>query len=246
MSTPTALLSLWNGVEERRIAEYDRWHTLEHVPERVWVPGFVSGTRYVGEAPGQTRYFTLYELESLDCLDSPAYQDLVAHPSPWSASMRLSMRDFLRKTGNVVASAGSVQGAVLAAVRMVWLGAPGAAPDWPAFAAGLLADGAPACMSRVRIQQVVAAGAQAIANHDEAPAGEEFLCLAESSDAAALDALADCVTRRLDALAPSRRPGWVWHSRYRFACRVDHADVAAATRPAPRLDLMPPGALSPA
>ncbi|MBP7566422.1 MAG: hypothetical protein KA795_10460 [Burkholderiaceae bacterium] len=246
MSTPTALLSLWNGVDAQRIPEYDRWHTLEHVPERVWVPGFVSGTRYVGESPGQTRYFTLYELGSLDCLDSPAYQDLVSHPSPWSASMRLSMRDFLRKTGNVVASAGSVQGAVLAVVRMVWSDVSGAAPDWHAFAAGLLADGAPACMSRVRIQQVVAAGAQAMANQDDAPAGMEYLCLTESSDAAALDALVACVTRRLDALAPSRRPDWVRHSRYRFACRVDHSDVAAATRPAPRLDLMPSAALSPA
>jgi hypothetical protein len=42
----SAFLALWNEVGATRQAEYDLWHTLEHVPQRVGVPGFISGHQY--------------------------------------------------------------------------------------------------------------------------------------------------------------------------------------------------------
>lgn len=247
-SSAPALLSLWNSIAPDRIPEYNRWHTLEHVPERVWVPGFISGSRYVAAddaqiAPeGQSRYFTLYELQDLDCLESAAYQDLVDRPTPWSASMRPAFSDFVRKTGPVLAQAGSVQGSALVVVRMVW---PDANADalgdvrWTALAAELLGAGADLCVSRVRIQQALPAGPQAMRNADRAPAGREWLCQVETAEPEALSDLAARVDGQLRAQLP-QAPAWTHASRYRFLSLVRHADVQAPQRPAPRLDLMPP------
>ena len=43
----SAFLALWNDIEPQRRTEYDAWHTFEHVPERVGIPGFIRGRRYV-------------------------------------------------------------------------------------------------------------------------------------------------------------------------------------------------------
>ena len=91
-----AFLALWNSVLEpgaRR--EYEQWHSLEHVPERVALPGFVAAERYrsVDEVED---YFTLYQLESLAALETGAYRDVFTHPTPWSARMRPLLGDFYR------------------------------------------------------------------------------------------------------------------------------------------------------
>jgi hypothetical protein len=109
-----ALLVLWNDVRRDREVEYDRWHTVEHVPERVAVPGFLGGRRYVDRTRQRHRYFTLYELESLAALDTDEYRDLVANPTPWSASMRPDFANFVRVPASVVASDGDGIGAAVA------------------------------------------------------------------------------------------------------------------------------------
>ncbi|SHJ30298.1 hypothetical protein SAMN02745194_02247 [Roseomonas rosea] len=114
----TAFLALWNDIERGREAEYDRWHTREHVPERVAAPGFRSGCRYVDRDHPVHRYFTLYELESLAALATPEYRDLLQHPTPWSAAMRPSFRNFLRAPCTVAHRAGFGRGASLAVMRL--------------------------------------------------------------------------------------------------------------------------------
>lgn len=93
---PRAFLALWNSISSPRLApEYETWHTFEHVPERVGLPGFMEARRYRSvEQPAN--YFTCYRLYSLEALATPAYRDVVAHPTPWSARMRGELRDFLR------------------------------------------------------------------------------------------------------------------------------------------------------
>lgn len=236
---PLALLSLWNGIERERIPEYDRWHTLEHVPERVWVPGYISATRYVATTEAQVRYFTLYELESLNCLRSAAYDDLVANPTPWSASMRPSFSNFLRKTGLVCAQAGNTAGCAVSLVRWVWpqASAPSAAA-LQRYADQLLFAGAAHGVTRVRIQAVETAGPQALRNVDSAPAGMEFVGIVDSFEPDVSDALAR-LAASTETHAWAVPPLWRAVGSYRMASRVQHADVAAPTRPAPRLNLMP-------
>ncbi len=92
----SAFLALWNDVDPARDDEYNTWHTFEHVPERVGIDGILSGRRYVARERGEDRYFTLYELASLEVLAGRGYLDVVEHPTAWSLSMRASMRNFQR------------------------------------------------------------------------------------------------------------------------------------------------------
>lgn len=145
-----AFLALWNDLAPGREAEYEEWHAREHLPERVAAPGFLAGRRYRDAAHPTHRWFTLYEVESPHAFGTPEYRDLLANPTPWSASMRPDFRHFLRAPCREVARAGHGFGAALAVLRL-----PGAAGiDVAALAArsglvgarlGLrLADSAPA------------------------------------------------------------------------------------------------------
>ncbi len=117
MSDP-AFLALWNDLAPGREAEYEEWHAREHVPERVAAPGFRAGRRYRDPAHPTHRWFTLYELEGLDSLETPEYRDLLANPTPWSASMRPDFRHFLRAPCVQAARAGHGMGAALAVLRL--------------------------------------------------------------------------------------------------------------------------------
>ena len=102
----TAFLPLWNKFEQSLLDEYECWHTFEHVPERVSVPGFLSARRYVRGEGTERVFFTLYEIESLQTLETNAYKELVNEPSDWSARMRQYFNDFRRYPCEMVASGG--------------------------------------------------------------------------------------------------------------------------------------------
>ena len=55
-----AMLLSFDVVPEA-IDEHDEWHTQEHLPERLSIPGFLRGTRWVA-LHGLPRYFVLYEV----------------------------------------------------------------------------------------------------------------------------------------------------------------------------------------
>lgn len=95
-----AFLALWNSISSAQLQpEYETWHTFEHVPERVGLPGFIEARRYRshdGQPGPAPRYFTCYWLESTAALDTAQYRDVFTHPTPWSARMRSELRDFFR------------------------------------------------------------------------------------------------------------------------------------------------------
>ena len=109
-----AFLALWNDIALGREPEYDQWHTLEHVPERVAVTGSRGARRYVNRERDVHRYFTLYDVDSLAVFDSPEYRDLVDHPTAWSAAMRPDFSHLLRATCTVELSRGTGIGAAVA------------------------------------------------------------------------------------------------------------------------------------
>ena len=45
-----AILAFWADVDASGEADYNDWHTREHMPERCGVPGFLRGRRYVAVA----------------------------------------------------------------------------------------------------------------------------------------------------------------------------------------------------
>ncbi len=122
MSTPAAdgFLALWNGLSDPALqAEYEAWHAFEHVPERVGSPGFAWARRYVA-LPGERgpAYFTLYGLDSTAALRTPRYQELIDHPTAWSARMRGVLSDFCREPCDTLSSHGVSQASCLATLRV--------------------------------------------------------------------------------------------------------------------------------
>lgn len=64
--------------------EFNAWYDTEHIPERLAVPGVLTGLRFVA-LTGHPRYLAMYDLERPDVMESPAYLK-VAHgnSSPWT------------------------------------------------------------------------------------------------------------------------------------------------------------------
>ena len=60
------LPALWNGVDPARAAEYHLWHSREHVPERVAVPGMIRAFRSVDADGPLPSCPTLYDLQTID------------------------------------------------------------------------------------------------------------------------------------------------------------------------------------
>jgi hypothetical protein len=87
------------------IREHDDWHTHEHFPERLSIPGFLRGTRWV-TVRGEPRYFVLYEVADLGVLTSQAYLERLNHPTPWTSKMMPSYRGMARGFCKVTGSAG--------------------------------------------------------------------------------------------------------------------------------------------
>jgi hypothetical protein len=108
----SAVLAIWNDIVPGGDDEFIHWHTREHIPERVAVPGFLRGRRYVALA-GSPRYFTLYETESLDTLAGGAYVARLNDPTPWTRRSLPLFRNTKRTACRITLSLGiGVGGAV--------------------------------------------------------------------------------------------------------------------------------------
>lgn len=99
-----AMLLCFDVVADAR-PDHDAWHTHEHLPERLAIPGFLRGTRWVATR-GQPGYVVLYEVESLATLGSPAYLERLNHPSAWTTRVMPSYRGMTRGFCTVTGSFG--------------------------------------------------------------------------------------------------------------------------------------------
>ncbi len=72
-----------HDLKKGREAEYESWHTHEHMIERLAIPGFLRGLRYRTQSDAP-RFCTIYHVESLATLSSPAYLERLNDPTPWT------------------------------------------------------------------------------------------------------------------------------------------------------------------
>lgn len=110
-----AMLLSFDVVEEA-IPEHDDWHTHEHLAERLSIPGFVRGTRWVS-MDEKSRYLVLYEVDELATLQSDAYLERLNNPSPWTSKMMRSYRRMTRGLCSVSGSSGAGIGQIGLLVR---------------------------------------------------------------------------------------------------------------------------------
>jgi hypothetical protein len=120
-----ALLLLFD-VAVDAIAEHDHWHTHEHMPERLGIPGFLRGSRWIAAGPGP-RYCVLYEVAAPAVLDAPRYRERLDNPSPWTSAMMKRYAGMRRTLCTVDAAAGAGLGT--SALVIGFSPQPGRAPE---------------------------------------------------------------------------------------------------------------------
>ncbi len=111
-----AAMLLSFDVVEAAIVDHDRWHTEEHLPERLSIPGFLRGTRWIA-ASGRPRYFVMYEVADLATLESNPYRERLDNPSAWTSRIMPQYRGMTRGLCSVTASAGAGLGHAAMLVR---------------------------------------------------------------------------------------------------------------------------------
>ena len=83
-----ALLN-WGGVLPKYNFDYNLWHSLEHMPERMSVKGFFRAFRCVGirGTNNNDKYFMMYDVKSKDVLSSKQYLERLNNPTDWTSKI---------------------------------------------------------------------------------------------------------------------------------------------------------------
>jgi len=101
----TAALTMWWDMAPEMRADFEDWHSHEHFPERLGVPGFRRASRWTS-ATGGEGIFVMYELEAYEILSSPHYLARLNDPTPWSTRMMPHHRNMVRGQCRIVESTG--------------------------------------------------------------------------------------------------------------------------------------------
>jgi len=59
----TGVVAIWHDLVPAAKSDFYEWHNREHMPERLAIPGFKRGRRYIA-VRGTPEYFNLYEADN--------------------------------------------------------------------------------------------------------------------------------------------------------------------------------------
>ncbi|MBA4219762.1 hypothetical protein [Bosea sp. (in: a-proteobacteria)] len=109
-------VAIWHDIAPEGRAEFYAWHGEEHMPERVGIPGFLRGRRYVA-IDADLEFFNLYEAQSVEVLKGQDYAARVNAPTPWTFSAVKHFRSVARAICRVSHTSGPAQGGLIATLR---------------------------------------------------------------------------------------------------------------------------------
>ena len=79
--------------------EFHDWYDLEHIPERLAIPGFLNAQRWIGVEDPKLSLAT-YDLDEVGVLQSPPYQAIAgANSSPWTKRTARFRKSLMRFEG---------------------------------------------------------------------------------------------------------------------------------------------------
>jgi hypothetical protein len=87
MTQAHGLITVWLHVAPEREEEFNAWYNLEHINQIVALPGFVSGRRYMVDN-AKPKFLAWYDTVDEKVESGPAFQNVVANPTPWSLRIR--------------------------------------------------------------------------------------------------------------------------------------------------------------
>lgn len=111
-----ALVAIWNDILPESRDDFFEWHPREHMVERLGIPGFLRGRRYIA-TDGSVEFLTLYEVSQPQVLGSDVYLGRVTNPTPWSARVLPAFRNNVRGACQLLLSAGHAMGGFVASLR---------------------------------------------------------------------------------------------------------------------------------
>jgi hypothetical protein len=100
-----AAIAMWWDMDPNMREEFEHWHSHEHFPERLSIPGFLRGSRWV-QADGGNGFFIMYELDAYTTLSSPHYLERLNQPTPWSTKLMPYHANMVRSQCRVLESRG--------------------------------------------------------------------------------------------------------------------------------------------
>jgi hypothetical protein len=112
-----AAVLIWNDVADEGRTQFYEWHDKEHVPERLSIPGFRRGRRFV-RPRHSPEWLTMYEADDLAVLTSSAYLARLNAPTPATERTLRHFRNTSRAVCRIVHSRGSSTGGHMLAMRL--------------------------------------------------------------------------------------------------------------------------------
>lgn len=112
-----AALAMWWDIAPEDRSGFEHWHSTEHFAERLAVPGFLSGARWVAVS-GSPHYFVMYELSGLDVLSSEPYRERLNNPTAWTTQTMARFRNMTRSQCLVRGSEGGGVAHAMLTVRL--------------------------------------------------------------------------------------------------------------------------------
>jgi hypothetical protein len=107
---------IWHDLLPEAVDEFYQWHNREHMPERLGIPGFRRGRRFIAVA-GAPTYFNLYEADNAEVLGGPNYLERLDSPTAWTRRVVASFRRVSRSICRVAYSEGVGEGGFMLTQR---------------------------------------------------------------------------------------------------------------------------------
>jgi hypothetical protein len=86
------VVAIWHDLLPEAKDDFYEWHNREHMPERVGIPGFRRGRRYIAVS-GTPEFFNLYEADNPAVLGGQDYLDRLNAPTEWTKRVVPSFRN---------------------------------------------------------------------------------------------------------------------------------------------------------
>ena len=110
------VIAIWQDLVPELKQEYREWHNRQHVPERLSIPGFRRGRRFVA-VEGGPEFYTLYEADGPENLSGEAYLERLNAPTEWTQRIMPAFRNMARSVCRVEYSAGVGEGGFMVTYR---------------------------------------------------------------------------------------------------------------------------------
>ena len=116
-----AVLVNWGGILPDKETNYNEWHSKEHMPERISLPGFLRGYRAVGIDGTEinNKYFMMYEAEKKEIFVSKEYLERLNNPTKWTKEILSSYLSPSRTICSVISTKSIGLGSFILTIRFL-------------------------------------------------------------------------------------------------------------------------------